>query len=56
MTNELNVETLDAVLEQVPELQSLHIIGCARVDHAAVLKALTHVPELESLSFTATVS
>ncbi|KAH6910670.1 hypothetical protein BKA70DRAFT_1100621 [Coprinopsis sp. MPI-PUGE-AT-0042] len=56
MTNELNVETLDAVLEQVPELQSLHIIGCARVDHVAVLKALSHVTELESLSFTTTDS
>lgn len=56
MTNELNTETLDAVLEQLPELQGLHIIGCSRVDHVAVLKLLTHVPELESLSFTATES
>lgn len=55
MTNELNVQTLERVLEQVPQLQGLHIIGCARVDHTAVLKAIKHVTDLESLSFTVMV-
>ncbi|KAG2007242.1 hypothetical protein CC2G_014953 [Coprinopsis cinerea AmutBmut pab1-1] len=54
MTNELNTETLERILEQVPELEGLHVMSCARVDHAATLKLLKYTPELEHLSMSVT--
>ncbi|KAJ3804042.1 hypothetical protein F5876DRAFT_83880 [Lentinula aff. lateritia] len=56
MANELNETVLDKVLQQLPELQALHIVGCGQVDHVAVLRLVSHTPRLESLSLSATAS
>ncbi|TFK29497.1 hypothetical protein FA15DRAFT_664042 [Coprinopsis marcescibilis] len=52
MTNDLNVETLEAVLKQVPELKGLHVVNCGRIDHVNMLNLVKHVPKIESLSIT----
>ncbi|KAJ4490298.1 hypothetical protein J3R30DRAFT_3653658 [Lentinula aciculospora] len=54
MASELNETVLDQVLQQLPRLQALHIIGCGQVDHIAVLRVLSHTPLLESLSLSTT--
>ncbi|KAF5392671.1 hypothetical protein D9757_000886 [Collybiopsis confluens] len=54
--NELNEGVLDQVLQQLPGLQALHIVGCGQVDHVAVLRVVSHTPLLESLSFSTTES
>jgi len=43
------------VLSQLPRLLGLHIIGCPKVDHVAVLRLVSYTPLLESLSLTTTV-
>ncbi|KAJ7109560.1 hypothetical protein C8R43DRAFT_1243302 [Mycena crocata] len=52
MANELNETVLDSALAELPSLLGLHIIGCAKVDHLAVLRLVNHTPLLESLSMT----
>lgn len=54
--HELNQDVLFAALAQLPHLVGLHIVGCSRIDQAAVFRAFEHVPLLEALSFTAWVS
>ncbi|KAI0372450.1 hypothetical protein BV20DRAFT_1062018 [Pilatotrama ljubarskyi] len=48
----LNVEILETVLPNLPNLTRLHVVGCPKVDHTAVLRLLSHTPNLESLAFT----
>ncbi|KAJ7336823.1 hypothetical protein DFH08DRAFT_281163 [Mycena albidolilacea] len=52
MANELNETVLGAALAELPGLLGLHIVGCAKVDHAAIFRLVTHTPLLESLSLT----
>ncbi|KAJ3796561.1 hypothetical protein GGU11DRAFT_746014 [Lentinula aff. detonsa] len=54
--NQLNETVLDKVLQQLPKLKALHIIGCGQVDHIAVLRLVSHTPLLESLSLSTTES
>ncbi|KAI0356948.1 hypothetical protein OH77DRAFT_1495200 [Trametes cingulata] len=48
----LNVDILETVLPDLPNLTRLHVVGCPRVDHTAILRLLSHTPNLESLAFT----
>ncbi|KAJ7291927.1 hypothetical protein C8J57DRAFT_1163936 [Mycena rebaudengoi] len=52
MANELNETVLDSALAELPGLLGLHVIGCAKVGHVAVLRLVSHTPLLESLSLT----
>jgi hypothetical protein len=56
MANELNETVLGAALAELPGLLGLHIVGCAKVDHAAIFRLVMHTPLLESLSLTTGVS
>lgn len=53
--SELNENVLDQVLQQLPGLLGLHVIGCGQIDHVAVLRLVSHTPLLESLSLSTTV-
>ncbi|KAJ7911825.1 hypothetical protein B0H13DRAFT_2327960 [Mycena leptocephala] len=52
MANELNETVLETALAELPGLLGLHVIGCAKVDHVAILRLVSHTPLLESLSMT----
>ncbi|KAG7095711.1 hypothetical protein E1B28_006425 [Marasmius oreades] len=56
MSTEVNETVLEQLLPQLPRLVGLHIIGCPKVDHIVVMRLVSHVPQLESLSFSATES
>ncbi|KAI0772780.1 hypothetical protein BD413DRAFT_473522 [Trametes elegans] len=48
----LSLDILDTILPNLPNLTRLHVIGCPKVNHTAVLRAIAHTPNLESLAFT----
>ncbi|TFK84998.1 hypothetical protein K466DRAFT_495592 [Polyporus arcularius HHB13444] len=48
----LSLEIMEMILPHLPKLNSLHIIGCPKVDQGAVLQLLVYVPQLQSLAFT----
>jgi len=52
MSPTVNEEHLRAVLEQVPELGSLHVIGCPLLYHDAILGLTSLVPALKRLSMS----
>ncbi|KAJ7210912.1 hypothetical protein GGX14DRAFT_498367, partial [Mycena pura] len=52
MASELNDVVLGSVLEQLPGLLGLHVIGCPKIDHIVLLGLLSHSINLESLSLT----
>ncbi|KAJ7776013.1 hypothetical protein DFH07DRAFT_983206 [Mycena maculata] len=52
MANELNETVLGAALAELPNLLGLHVVGCAKVDHVAVLALVPHTPNLDSLSMS----
>ncbi|KAJ7748377.1 hypothetical protein B0H16DRAFT_1553159 [Mycena metata] len=52
MANDLNETVLGSALEELPNLVGLHVIGCSKVDHIAMLHLVSHTPYLESLSMT----
>ncbi|KAF8836995.1 hypothetical protein BDN67DRAFT_936054 [Paxillus ammoniavirescens] len=52
MSQDIDGTMLNITLAQLPRLRGLHIIGCPRVTHTVVLKALSHTPDLRELSFT----
>ncbi|CAK5266867.1 unnamed protein product [Mycena citricolor] len=52
MVAELDEVMLKTVLENLPDLLGLHVIGCGKTDHAGVLAGVAHTPHLEALSFT----
>ena len=52
MSTDLNVGVLESALACLPSLRGLHVIGCPKVDHAAVLRLVSHTPLLESLAVT----
>ncbi|KAJ3844625.1 hypothetical protein F5878DRAFT_648803 [Lentinula raphanica] len=56
MASQLNETVLNGVLQRLPRLQALHIVGCAQIDHLAVLRLVSHTPILESLSLSTTES
>ena len=55
MINDLREDMLKGILQSLPNLRGLHVVGCSRVDHWVVLKHVVHSPRLESLSMTTTV-
>lgn len=55
MSIELNETVLESVVAELPNLLGLHVVGCPKVDHVAVLRAVAHTPLLENLSMTTTV-
>ncbi|KAF7348877.1 hypothetical protein MVEN_01407800 [Mycena venus] len=52
MANELNETVLGAALAHLPGLLGLHVVGCAKIDHATIFNVVAHTPLLESLSMT----
>jgi hypothetical protein len=52
MSNELNEVVLESALSCLPRLRGLHVVGCPKVDHLAVLRLVSHTPLLESLAVT----
>ena len=56
MAQDLDATALDAILAHLPRLRGLHVIGCPRVTHSTVLRALSHTPDLNELSLTIFVS
>ncbi|KAF9531047.1 hypothetical protein CPB83DRAFT_918574 [Crepidotus variabilis] len=52
MVNELHEENLKATLSHLPNLRGLHVVGCPKVDHTAVLRQVSQTPLLESLAMT----
>jgi hypothetical protein len=56
MSSELNEEVLESALSYLPQLRGLHVVGCPKVDHLAVLRLVSHTPLLESLAITILVS
>ena len=56
MITDLNEAVLESALALFTNLVGLHIVGCPKVDHVAVLRLTSHTPLLESLSLTTTVS
>ncbi|KAG1737575.1 uncharacterized protein EDB91DRAFT_1140778 [Suillus paluster] len=53
MSQEVNGVFLEALLPLLPRLRGLHIVGCSKASHTAVIKAATtHTPSLKELSFT----
>ncbi|OJT04176.1 hypothetical protein TRAPUB_5128 [Trametes pubescens] len=48
----LSMEMLDIILPSLPHLTRLHVINCTKVDHTAMLRVISHTPNLESLAFT----
>ncbi|KAJ6537427.1 hypothetical protein DFH09DRAFT_1263465 [Mycena vulgaris] len=52
MANELNETVLESALAELPGLLGLHIVGCSKIDHLAVLSLVSYTPDLESLSMT----
>ncbi|XP_006462952.1 hypothetical protein AGABI2DRAFT_119783 [Agaricus bisporus var. bisporus H97] len=52
MITELNEDVLENALSQVPNLKSLHVIGCPKADHNVVLRVVRYTPELHNLSFS----
>ena len=56
MVNDLNECVLEKALALFTNLVGLHIVGCPKVDHVATLQLTSHVPLLESLSLTTSVS
>ena len=44
------------VLPNLPNLTSLHILNCTKVDENAVLELIVHTPQLQSLALTSYVS
>jgi len=54
--HDLNEVILGSVLEELPTLTGLHVIGCSKIDHNAILRRTMHTPRLESLSFTSWAS
>ena len=56
MINDLNESVLESALALFTNLVGLHIVGCPKIDHVAVLQLTSHIPLLESLSLTTSVS
>ncbi|KAF8558701.1 hypothetical protein OG21DRAFT_1379922, partial [Imleria badia] len=56
MSQDTDANVLNATLAQLPRLRGLHVIGCSRISHITVLKALSHTPDLRELSLTIFVS
>ncbi|KDQ56702.1 hypothetical protein JAAARDRAFT_179330 [Jaapia argillacea MUCL 33604] len=53
MAHDLNDQVLASTLENLPNLTSLHVVGCPKADHVTVLQlAGLYTPHLESLSLT----
>jgi len=52
MCSELNEGVLESALSCLPDLRGLHVIGCPKVDHLAILRLASHTPLLESLAIT----
>ncbi|KAJ3518495.1 hypothetical protein NM688_g9431 [Phlebia brevispora] len=50
---ELHEQILRTILGHVPQLKALHVMGCTKIEHTDVLRAITHTPDLETLSITA---
>ncbi|KAF9030340.1 hypothetical protein BDZ89DRAFT_1064760 [Hymenopellis radicata] len=49
---ELNETVFGRALENLPNLLSLHVVGCPRIDYVTLFRLLSRTPLLENLSFT----
>jgi hypothetical protein len=56
MALELNETILNSVLILLPNLRGLHVIGNPKIDHGTIIPLLKHVPLLESLALSTSVS
>ncbi|KAI0681732.1 hypothetical protein C8Q76DRAFT_637468 [Earliella scabrosa] len=48
----LSRDIMEMVLPNLPNLTSLHILNCTKVDENAVLELIVHTPQLQSLALT----
>ena len=55
MISELHESILGPTLANLPHLTSLHVVGCPRAEHTVVLRHISHLINLESLSITVVV-
>src|SRR5882762_9227390 len=55
-TDRLNNAVLQATVQHLPKLRSLHIVHCMDIDYCHVLEATSMTPLLESLAFTTSVT
>ena len=51
-SRECNEVVLESLLPPGSNLHGLHIVGCQKISHQAVLRLVSNTPLLESLSFT----
>ncbi|KIP10775.1 hypothetical protein PHLGIDRAFT_84443 [Phlebiopsis gigantea 11061_1 CR5-6] len=49
---ELNDCILETMLPHLPNLTSLSVVGCSKVEHGTILHATRHTPKLRNLAFT----
>lgn len=56
MINELHEGVLESILDHLPNLVGLHVVGCPKVDHTVVLRQASKTPLLQSLSLTTSES
>ncbi|KAI5891276.1 uncharacterized protein SCHCODRAFT_02628600 [Schizophyllum commune H4-8] len=56
MAPDLNEGVLRSTVLSLTRLRSLHVVGCQKIDHNALLNLTEHTPLLESLALTATDS
>ncbi|KAF9045452.1 hypothetical protein BJ165DRAFT_1346918 [Panaeolus papilionaceus] len=54
MIADLNEDILKSIFQEVPQLASLHVVACAKVNHVTLLRIAAPLTRLESLSFTVT--
>ena len=48
----LSADILEMTLPNLPCLDSLHIIHCAKVDQSIVLRLFAYIPQVQSLALT----
>ncbi|KAL1742302.1 hypothetical protein HDZ31DRAFT_66109 [Schizophyllum fasciatum] len=56
MAPDLNEPVLRSSVLELSRLRALHVVGCQKIDHIALLNLTEHTPLLESLALTATDS
>ena len=55
MISDLHEEAFGHALKYLPNLHSLHVVGCSKVDHTVVFRHVSKTPLLENLSMTTLV-
>lgn len=56
MIYDLHEDIFASILNNLPSLIGLHVVGCPKLDHVIVFRHLSETPLLQSLSLTTSVS